>query len=97
MQQPMVNRYVRTMWKQYAATKAPELRNSSPEEWDAWKFGEFEPRVLTDEPKDAAPVEIVLKRGIEVSGQLVDGKEKPIRGGPTRKRAMSPWAAIARA
>lgn len=60
--------------------KAPEIRNSSPEEEDAWKFGEFEPRVLTDEPKEAAPVEIVLKPGIEVSGQLIDGKEKPIRG-----------------
>lgn len=60
--------------------KAPELSNSSPQEEDAWAFREFEPRLLSDDLKDAAPLEIMLERGIEVSGQLVDGKDRPIHG-----------------
>jgi protocatechuate 3,4-dioxygenase beta subunit len=54
-----------------------EFGASAPEEDEEW---EYDPRVLSDDPKDLERIDIVLKRGMEVSGQLLDEKGRPIPG-----------------
>ena len=50
--------------------------------WDhqEWKRGEFAPLLLRDDQPSREPLVIVLKRGLEVRGRMVDTAGRPVRG-----------------
>jgi protocatechuate 3,4-dioxygenase beta subunit len=54
-----------------------ELGASGPNEGEEWDYGA---RLLSDAPRDLERIDIVLRRGVEVSGRLQDEKGRPIRG-----------------
>ncbi len=54
-----------------------ELEGSGPNEGEEWNYDE---RLLNDDPQNNEEILIVLQRGIDVSGQLVDEKNRPIKG-----------------
>lgn len=50
--------------------------------WDdqEWRRGEFAPLLLRDDQPIREPLVIVLKRGLEVRGRMVDTAGRPVRG-----------------
>jgi protocatechuate 3,4-dioxygenase beta subunit len=58
--------------------KHEDDNNPLPKERDEWVRGEFPPYVLPDK-NEGKPLEIVLKRGLDLTGRIVDTAGRPMR------------------
>ena len=50
------------------------------EEHQEWRRGELAPRVLRDDQAAREPLVIVLKRGLDLNGRVIDKTGQPVRG-----------------
>ena len=59
--------------------KRENAESVSPQEGDEWVRGAFPPYVLSGK-REGKPLEIVLKRGLDLTGRILDTAGKPVRG-----------------
>ena len=66
--------------RNYKERDVRDLDASGPTEWDAWRYGEFQTRLLEDDPAQDEPMTIKIRGGFEVSGRVINQKGRPLAG-----------------